>query len=208
MVVDMYAYHRGREGMEARDRESGELLCASVITDTNHDQDAPKAKLSVSIRFPLDGDDEEESAGKRAMYKDVIGWDLSDPSTPSPLAFATSIASEFGLSFRATMDLAASIEQQIETHLAGQIQYGEPVALKDPSGQSEKSRLPGPIVRTNLYGQPVETTTGDIPAWHLIRRVLVLATHTTEEGAALNLEEERPTEMIRATMKELKMFML
>jgi len=35
--LDMYAYHRGREGRELRDESTGELLCGDVEpSDTNH----------------------------------------------------------------------------------------------------------------------------------------------------------------------------
>jgi hypothetical protein len=154
-VLDMYTYHRGREGMEPRDKDCGELLCFPEVTDTNHDLDAPKLKVSIKIQFPLDDEDCDDA--ETASYQDVIDWDLSDPSTPSPLAFATSIASEYGLGFGATLDLAASIEQQIEVHLESQCQYGDPITLKDPSGILEKNRQPGPMIQTYRYGSVGET---------------------------------------------------
>ena len=159
MVLDMYAYHRGREGMEARDKECGELLCVTEATDTNHDLDAPKSKFSLEIRFPLNDDDNTDGVDthhENSMYKEAIDWDLSDPSTPSPLAFATAIACEYGLAMGEKMDLAASIEEQIEAHITAQSQYREPITLKDPSGMSEKNRAPGPMIEAFQYGSGVE----------------------------------------------------
>ena len=59
MILDMYAYHQGREGMEARDAETGELLFSQQVTDTNHDFDAPKSTFSIEIEFPLEDDEDE-----------------------------------------------------------------------------------------------------------------------------------------------------
>lgn len=163
-TLDMYTYHRGREGMEARDKTSGDLLCVEEVTDTNHELDAPKLTFSVKVEFPLDDpdddDDQDANNPKRMLYTDVLDWDLSDPSTPSPLDFANSVAREYGLSFGATLDLAASIEQQIETHLAAQYHFSEPVALKDPQGLLERDRQAGPIMQAHRYDQVMEAGRG------------------------------------------------
>jgi hypothetical protein len=165
-VLDMYSYHRGREGMEARDKDSGELLCVEKVTDTNHDLDAPKLMFSVNVQFPLEesvDDDEGDNDGiasKKTVYADTVDWDLTDPTTPSPLEFATSIATDFGLSFGATLDLAASIEKQIETHISAQSRYSEPIAVKDPQGIMEKDRQAGSIIHAYRYDQVVQTGKG------------------------------------------------
>ena len=57
-ILDMYAYHFGREGMEARDFKTGELLVTQQVTDTNHDLDAPKSRFTILIEFPLEDDDD------------------------------------------------------------------------------------------------------------------------------------------------------
>jgi hypothetical protein len=175
-VLDMYSYHRGREGLEPRDAESGELLCAHEITDTNHDLDAPKLVVSVVVQFPLEDDDDDEKVCnstkektnnstkcEKAVYRDVIDWDLLDPSTPSPLTFANSISREYGLSFGLALDLAASIEQQIEAHIAANCQYGEPISIKDPQGLSERPRQPRPTIQPFRYDQVIETGKGGYP---------------------------------------------
>ncbi|KAG7353450.1 bromodomain containing protein [Nitzschia inconspicua] len=158
-VLDMYAYHKGREGMEARDKMTGELLCKDIVTDTNHDLDAPKATFSLTIEYPLDNDGDDNGPNK-TMYTDVLDWNLADPSTPSPLDFATSIASEYGLSFGETLDLAASIEQQIEAHLFSQFNYSEPVAVMDQQGLSERDRQAGQVSQAYRYDQVIETGKG------------------------------------------------
>ena len=179
-VLDMYSYHRGREGMEPRDADTGELLCVQEVTDTNHDLDAPKMVVSMVIQFPLgddddDDDDDNDKVGNiygdrgdemqkesktksctEVVFRDVMDWDLLDPSTPSPIAFATSIAKEYGLTFGRTMDLAASIEQQIETHLNANFRYSEPVAVKDTEGNLGRDRQPGPVRETFRYDQVIE----------------------------------------------------
>jgi hypothetical protein len=166
-VLDMYSYHRGREGMDPRDPESGELLCPLEPSDTNHDCDAPKLGATVVIEFPLDdevdskviGTEAKESMDK-AIYRETLQWDLSDPSTPSPLCFATDIANEYGLSFGQRMDLAISIEQQIESHLQQNCSYSAPLALKDPLGNER--RFGGPTIHTHLYDQVLQTAEGGI----------------------------------------------
>lgn len=204
-VLDMYAYHQGREGMEARDTETGELLFAQPVTDTNHDLDAPRSTLSIHIEFPLeDGDDDEEDddrtsnnnnncsdnvqkvdkhdfsngrtgsycsttesivsattqskqAKKKAVYREVIMWDLLDPSTPTPIAFATSVANDFGLSFGQMLDLAARIDRQIEKHVSENTQFREPVAVADNQQESTQPRKIGPVIQPYRYDQVVHT---------------------------------------------------
>jgi hypothetical protein len=166
-VLDMYSYHRGREGMEPRDPESGELLCPLEPTDTNHDFDTPKLGVTVVIEFPLEdevdskviGTEAKESMDK-AIYRETLQWDLSDPSTPSPLSFATDIANEYGLTFGQRMDLAVSIEQQIESHIQQNCTYSAPLASKDPLGNER--RFVGPTIHTHLYDQVLQTAEGGI----------------------------------------------
>lgn len=159
-ILDMYAYHRGREGMEARDKNSGELFCKQNATDTNHGLDAPKSIFTVKVHFPLDQEDGDAAGSNKTMYTDTLEWNLSDPSNPSPMNFATSIATEFGLSMSATLDLAASIDQQVENHIAGQYQYSDPIAVKDPQGLSDRDRQSRPIVQAHRYDQVTEAGKG------------------------------------------------
>ena len=185
-VLDIYSYHRGREGMEPRDPESGELLCAQAVTDTNHDWDAPKMVVNIVIQFPLDDDDEddgpvdntkegEEKVGEdnqdeidaattslnnstRLYYRETIDWDLSNTSTQSPMDFAGDVAKEFGLSFGQMMDLATSIQKQIDGFVQQQFTYSAPLANKDPTGTDR--RFIGPTLHTHRYGQAVSDLDG------------------------------------------------
>jgi hypothetical protein len=149
-MLDMYTYHRGREGMEPRDPDSGELLCDVEPTDTNHDWDTPKLNATVVIEFPLEDEDDYERTAARlkdkesetARYKETMAWDLSDSNTTTPQVFARNVAEEFGLSFGQTMDLALSIQQQLDAHVLQNCTYGVPVTLKDPSENDRPITLP------------------------------------------------------------------
>ena len=200
MVLDMYAYHQGREGMEARDADTGELLFCQQVTDTNHDFDAPKSTFPIEIEFPLEDDDDDEvdddniennnndndnrnsrnnfingSGGNNntsttaeftgrsskkqniAMYREIMTWDLLDPNTPTPLAFAASIGKEYGLSFGQTMDLAARIDKQIERHVAETSNYREPIAIRENIQDLTERRKIGPICQPYRYDAIIQT---------------------------------------------------
>jgi hypothetical protein len=166
-VLDMYSYHRGREGMEPRDPLTGQLYCCQEATDTNHDWDAPKLGTTVVIEFPLEdetdskgNDSERKESLDKAMYRESLNWDLSDPSTPSPLTFADDIANDYGLSFGQMMDLALSIQQQIDSYLQSNHSYSAPLALKDPLGNER--RFVGPSIHTHRYDQVLQTAEGGI----------------------------------------------
>lgn len=149
-MLDMYTYHRGREGMEPRDPDSGELLCDVEPTDTNHYWDTPKLNATIVIDFPLEDEDEyertaarlEEKESETARYKETMTWDLSDSNTTTPQVFARNVAEEFGLSFGQTMDLALSIQQQLDAHVLQNCTYSAPVTLKDPSDNDRPITLP------------------------------------------------------------------
>ena len=227
-LVDIYAYHRGRAGLEPRSPRSGELLCDVDPSDTgqqfalalNKESEGGSDKkmiVTINISFPLcdmedvleeeEEEEEEENVnaivgnetaqGKAAVepasmskdlplqrqnsqdinyagtsrhllsrensaisqqsrknsnegvpaaddkdacpdiprFHDQIEWDLASLDTPTAMAYATSIASEFGLSFGQTLDLASSIQEQIDTFLRKSgIIRPLPVAAKDPLG--------------------------------------------------------------------------
>ena len=198
-ILDMYAYHQGREGMEARDAETGELLCTQQVTDTNHDFDAPKSTFPVRIEFPLEDEDEmdendfgdngttsakrldagnqnfENEHGKNnnaiqptaakssikkkivAKYQETLTWDLLDPNTPTPHAFAISIGTEYGLSFGQIMDLAARIDKQIQKHVTETSHYREPIATREPIQELTQPRKLGPIRQPYRFDQVLRT---------------------------------------------------
>ena len=153
--LDIYAYHRGREGMEPRDPATGELVCDVQPTDTNYKLDEPRLTLTVTVKFPL-VEEEDIKRGNKAdwpMYEDVIPWNLGDPETPTPMEFAANTAETFGLSFGQTVDLATTIEMQIMRHLKEHCGYREPVALTDGAG-GERISFP-PYSISQLYGAVV-----------------------------------------------------
>jgi hypothetical protein len=118
----------------------------------------PKLNLMVVVEFPLEPKPPQQKSSittsPPAVFRDTIPWDLSDPHTPSPMVFATSISQEWGLDFDRTMDLAISIEQQIESHVTQYCQYAEPVTLKDPHGE-DRDHL-GPIIQPFRYDPVVD----------------------------------------------------
>eukprot|EP00978_Attheya_sp_CCMP212_P032343 scaffold125904_cov49-Attheya_sp.AAC.2 len=60
-VLDIYAYHRGIVGREARDDETGELLCQEVEpNETSHNWEDPQGIVKVQISFPLDDTEEHD----------------------------------------------------------------------------------------------------------------------------------------------------
>jgi hypothetical protein len=133
-ILDMYTYHLGRESME---------LCNELEpndTGTQNWHSGPKAKCLVTIQFSLDDDEDDE------VWKEQVEWNLHDPTTLTPVTFATNMAAEFGLSFGATMELAQSIQQQLDAH-RGDAAYPEPpvtlvdyVSNENPRAVLAKSR--------------------------------------------------------------------
>jgi hypothetical protein len=151
----MYSYHRGREGLEPRDPESGELRLPVPASDTNHNYDAPRLNCTVTIEFPLHDNDPDDEA---AIYRETIPWDLSDPTTPSPLMFAHGIANEFGLTYGQMLDLALNIESQIDIYLQQNLSYFPPLATEDPTGIERQSA--GASIQTHRYGQVIQYVPG------------------------------------------------
>ena len=241
-LVDIYAYHRGRAGLEPRSPRSGELLCDVAPSDTGQQfaqnkeaEEGGDKKLivTINISFPLcDMDDvleeeeEEEEENATAVagndtaqsksaeesggvskdlplqkqnsrdanyagtsrhllsrensaashqsrknssrgvpaandkdacpaiprFHDQIEWDLSSPDTPTAMAYATSVASEFGLSFGQTLDLASSIQDQIDAFVRKSgIIRPLPVAAKDPLG-ADRPASSSVVLMPTLHG--------------------------------------------------------
>jgi hypothetical protein len=150
-TLDIYSHHRGREGMELRDEQTGELLCDVEATDTNYGVDAPKMVATVIIKFPLEdeGSSTESETGAHS-YREVIKWDLGDPETLTPMLFAMDVAESFGLSFNQTLDLAESIQAQLDTFVEENCGRAVPLSLRDGSGQTREA--PAPFV-CDLYGE-------------------------------------------------------
>ena len=100
-VIDIFTYHQGRVGDEARDPKTGELLCDSDPIDTNHKWVPPKMLVKVTVSFPLgdpdeeeyqdsDLSDEEEEAGNNINKGEFQGGDMSVRSTPTRASLSKS----------------------------------------------------------------------------------------------------------------------
>ena len=87
----------------------------------------------------------------------TIQWDLSDIKySRTPLIYASDIAVEYGLSLNQTLDLARSIQEQIDDHVRNNIKYNIPISTLD-SYLYERNLKEGPLqppkYRTKvLYG--------------------------------------------------------
>jgi hypothetical protein len=156
--VDIYTYHRGREGFEMRVEETGELMCDMEPTDTNYTWDEPKLVAHVTISFAVeDAFDDLNSVqlgneiGDQRYFREKISWDLTDPETPTPLAFATEVAENFGLSFGQTLDLENSIQRQLHSFVKENCSYAIPTATKETFGQVREATSSATI--PTLYGQ-------------------------------------------------------
>ena len=73
----------------------------------------------------------EEQLASIPYYNEEVEWDLSNPCTPTPLVYAGDMAVEYGLSFPQTLDLAASIQNQIDAHVRENVSYRIPISIQD-----------------------------------------------------------------------------
>ncbi len=65
-------------------------------------------------------------------FQQNITWDLSNPNSRTPLIYASDIAVEYGLSFHQTLDLARSIQEQIDDYVRLNVNYKIPISATDP----------------------------------------------------------------------------
>mmetsp|Transcript_13152 Transcript_13152/g.16037 ORF Transcript_13152/g.16037 Transcript_13152/m.16037 type:complete len:1168 (+) Transcript_13152:1384-4887(+) len=92
------------------------------------------------------------------MFEETIQWDLGSPTTPTPLAFATQTAVEYGLTNGQTSDLILSIQAQINQFWeksSKSSKYQQPYCVRDPFGKAR----PKIIVDTIAVRQQVQKTT-------------------------------------------------
>jgi hypothetical protein len=118
-VLDIYTYHRGRVGQEPRSA-SGKLLAPTDPVDTNHDWTPSPTLIRITLDFPLTNEH---------RFKDLIEWDIS--SSLSVEEFASSLATEFNLSFRTTMEIVESLSRQIQSHVVKHTKFYPPMVIKD-----------------------------------------------------------------------------
>ncbi|KAL7478646.1 hypothetical protein ACHAW6_004400 [Cyclotella cf. meneghiniana] len=160
-TLDIYTYHRGRVGQEPRD-PNGELLAQLDAVDTNHDWTPTNpAVVKILLDFPLvddlddesddetgrgGGNDEKGNAinnGVKPQYRfcDTLSWDLLDPATPTPEEFASDLATQYGLSFRTTMEIVESITLQIRDFVRRKTnRFYPPIVIRDAYGNERPDR--------------------------------------------------------------------
>lgn len=132
-VLDIYSYHRGRVGQEPRDAK-GELLAPLDPIDTNHDWKPNGTTIKIQLDFPLD----DEGCSEH-RFKDTITWDLADP-TLNVEEFTANLATEYGLSFKSTMELIESISKQIQDHVLKTTRFYSPIVIKDAYGNDRPDK--------------------------------------------------------------------
>jgi Bromodomain len=145
-VLNVKTYHRGIEGDESRDQQTGELRFPTKASDTNHDADGPRSLgAMITIHFPLT-DMQSTGYDESSFYRQTIKWDLGNPSTPTPMMFAASLGSEYGLSYPDILNVAASIQKQLQTFCMEKCSSAVPTLVKS-------GNVPKPIpTMCNLYG--------------------------------------------------------
>ena len=172
-AIDVNVYHRGVAGAEPRYKESGVLCCDVSRSDTNHHWEAMDTKCKITIRFPLAEPEEsiDEEIKNESMQRlsvdrgnrldkrkeqymqkfeevpyfvERIEWDLIDPRTPTPMVYASYIGVEFGLSFCQILDLARSIQEQIDAFVRQNIKYKVPIASFEPLNPKGIGKLEPP----------------------------------------------------------------
>ena len=66
-------------------------------------------------------------------FHQVMEWDLQNIHTPEPMEFAAQMAEEYGLNYGQTLDLAQSIQDQIDAFLQKSV-YKPALTITDPFG--------------------------------------------------------------------------
>lgn len=74
----------------------------------------------------------ESKEADLVTFQDTIQWDLLNPNTPTPIVYATNIGVEFGLPSLRILDLARSIQNQIDDFIRDYVIYHVPISAKDP----------------------------------------------------------------------------
>ncbi len=82
----------------------------------------------------------EEKLAALPKFREVVQWDLGYAKTPTPMVYAADVAAQFGLSFNRTLDLARSIQDQIDDFVRENVNYHVPISILDnmdvPRGKS------------------------------------------------------------------------
>lgn len=201
-TLDIYAYHRGREGFELRDELTGDLLCDTDPVDTSHAaaDDHKSMIVAVMIQVPIEHEttDSNDTTGAEAQkeiryFRDSIQWDLADPETPNPMLFAAEIAQDFGLSYPQTWDLAESIQTQLQAFVHENFAYVAPMLITREQ-QQDKATPMVPLLYGEVTGflqqggtcYPVTQKPKAPPPQQLQRAGPVISGRTTASASAGN----------------------
>jgi hypothetical protein len=160
-ALDIYTYHRGREGLEKRDTVKGDLLCDVAATDTNfHREELQSLAVLVTIQLPLCNimNGESHEGSEQAQYfRETILWDLEDTETPTPPIFAARLGEQFGLSLVETLELSESIQNQLYNSVSDRATYSTAVPIKDAFGLTRDAPVSS---LHSLYGEVMDSVQG------------------------------------------------
>lgn len=174
MSLDISSYYCGHEKSERLatpindvTRDEKNVTDSLVASDSQ-----PKSLIAhITLQFPITSNDQEfieSSDDKKSSslndefhyFRDTIQWDLSDVNTPTPILFASQIAEEYGLSFIQTMELAQSIQRQLQLFVEQNCAHSTPIALRGILSSSPSLHVldykPVPLV-PHLYGEVMES---------------------------------------------------
>ena len=130
----------GRPSRSRAARQGSSVLSADALAATS-----PTASANASQSNNLQQHQQQQS--NIPYFTEVVQWDLSDPTMPTPEEYSANIATQFGLSFPQTMDLKESIERQLADFVRSQPQFYAPISLLDPYGADRPVSHFGPPER-------------------------------------------------------------
>jgi hypothetical protein len=117
---------------EVIDHEMAQGKDSSSVKGRNHDRRCKSPMLHTQSQLRAK---RESIEADLVTFRDTIRWDLSNPNTPTPIVYATNIGVEFGLPSLRILDLARSIQNQIDEFIRDYVIYHVPISAKDSYGE-------------------------------------------------------------------------
>ena len=141
-----------RQERPKRRRPPSRAASSISVNSSSTADSAPKRRrmrrgggLQEASARPSEREAEERSIGEMMRvprrFESSTMWDLADPTHLTPMVFATETAAEYGLSFGATIDLARSIQAQLDDHAFQNVGYYPPIVDQDPFGTDRREYL-------------------------------------------------------------------
>lgn len=117
------------------DQQGDKATAKSVPAEESHEHNKSKEN-QVSLKQVSSSSKSSKlpKSDTRYYFREEVRWNLADPSMPTPEVYAMNIATEFGLSWRTTLDLEASIQHQLQKFIKSLI-YMPCITLNDAAGK-------------------------------------------------------------------------